>query len=152
MYIKEGFWVKPNSFILGIIGTLTIAATAINVKSLQTNLDYASLEDDYTILELASVPKKQDLLGTYTVKNDKHVQLTLNNSGTYSLSINVCDSYLFISGIYELRNSKLILKNTNEEYEDLIKNEELSFTIIDSNNIVSDESLVCTTQKTLFEK
>ena len=143
---------KTNGFILGIIGTLTIAATAINVKSLQTNLDYANLEDDYTILELSKTPKKNDLLGTYTVKKDKHVQLTLNDDGTYYLSINVCDSYLFLSGTYELRNSKLILKNTNEEYDDLIKNEELSFTIVDSNNITSDESLVCTTQETLFEK
>lgn len=143
---------KTNGFILGIIGTLTIAATAINVKSLQTNLDYASLEDDYKTLELSNAPKKNDLLGTYTVKKDKRAQLTLNDDGTYFLSINVCDSYLFISGTYELRNSKLILKNTNEEYDDLIKNEELSFTIIDSNSITSDESLVCTTQETLFEK
>lgn len=143
---------KANGVILGIIGTLTIAATAINVKSLQTNLNLASLEDDYTVLDLAKIPKKQDLLGTYTVKNDKHVKLTLDNSGYYSLSINVCDSYLLLSGTYELRNSKLILKNTNNQYDDLIRNEELSFTIIDSNSITSDESLVCTTQETLFEK
>ena len=137
---------KTNGFILGIIGTLTVAATAINVKSLQTNLDLASLEDDYTVLELASIPKKQDLLGTYTVKNDKHVKLTLDDYGYYSLSINVCDSYLLLSGTYELRNSKLILKNSNNQYDDLIRNEELSFTIKDSNSIISDESLVCTTQ------
>ena len=143
---------KTNGFILGIIGTLTVAATAINVKSLQTNLDLASLEDDYTVLELASIPKKQDLLGTYTVKNDKHVKLTLDDYGYYSLSINVCDSYLLLSGTYELRNSKLILKNSNNQYDDLIRNEELSFTIKDSNSIISDESLVCTTQETLFEK
>ena len=143
---------KTNGFILGIIGTLTVAATAINVKSLQTNLDLASLEDDYTVLELASIPKKQDLLGTYIVKNDKHVKLTLDDYGYYSLSINVCDSYLLLSGTYELRNSKLILKNSNNQYDDLIRNEELSFTIKDSNSIISDESLVCTTQETLFEK
>jgi len=144
--------VKTNGFILGIIGTLTVAATAINVKSLQTNLDLASLEDDYTVLELASIPKKQDLLGTYIVKSDKHVKLTLDDYGYYSLSINVCDSYLLLSGTYELRNSKLILKNSNNQYDDLIRNEELSFTIKDSNSIISDESLVCTTQETLFEK
>ena len=143
---------KTNGFILGIIGTLTIAATAINVKSLQTNLNYATLEDDYTILELSSIPKKQDLLGTYIVKSDKHVELTLDDYGYYSLSINVCDNYLLLSGPYELRNSKLILKNTNDQYDDLIRNEELTFTIIDSNTITSDESLVCTTQETLFEK
>ena len=143
---------KTNGFIIGIIGTLTVAATAMNVKSLQTNLDYASLEDDYTVLDLATIPKKQDLLGTYRVKQDKHVELTLNDNGIYTLSINVCDNYLFMTGTYELRNSKLILRNTNEDYNDLVGNQELSFTIIDSNTIVSDESLVCTTQKTLFEK
>ena len=143
---------KTNGFILGIIGTLTIAATAINVKSLQTNLNYATLEDDYTILELSSIPKKQDLLGTYTVKSDKHVELTLDDYGYYSLSINVCDNYLLLSGPYELKKLKLILKNTNDQYDDLIRNEELTFTIIDSNTITSDESLVCTTQETLFEK
>ena len=143
---------RNNGFILGIIGTLTIAATAINVKSLQTNLNMASLEDDYTVLELSNIPKKNDLLGTYTVKKDKHVSLNLYDNGTYSLSINVCDNYLLLSGTYELRNSKLVLKNTNKDYYDLIENEELTFTIVDSNNIISDESLVCTTQETLFEK
>ena len=86
------------------------------------------------------------------VKDDKHVKLTLNDNGTYSLAINVCENYLLLSGNYELRDSKLILKNTNEMYEDLIGNEELSFTIIDNKSISSDESLVCTVQKTLFEK
>lgn len=143
---------KTNGFIIGIIGTLTLAATAINVKSLQTNLSLASLEDDYTVLDLSNIPKKQDLLGTYTVKNDKHVQLTLNDNGTYSLSINVCNDYLLLSGTYELRNTKLVLNNSNEDYDDLIKNEELTFTIVDSNNITSDESLICTMQETLFEK
>ena len=143
---------KTNGFIIGIIGTLTIAATAINVKSLQTNLSMASLEDDYTVLELSNIPKKNDLLGTYTVKNDKHVSLTLNDNGIYYLSINVCDNYLLLSGNYELRNSKLVLKNINKDYYDLVGNEELTFTIVDSNNIISDESLVCTTQETLFEK
>ena len=143
---------KTNGFIIGIIGTLTLAATAINVKSLQTNLSLASLEDDYTVLNLSNIPKKQDLLGTFTVKNDKHVQLTLNDNGTYSLSINVCNDYLLLSGTYELRNTKLVLNNSNEDYDDLIKNEELTFTIVDSNNITSDESLICTMQETLFEK
>ena len=143
---------KTNGFIIGIIGTLTLAATAINVKSLQTNLSLASLEDDYTVLNLSNIPKKQDLLGTFTVKNDKHVQLTLNDNGTYSLSINVCNDYLLLSGTYELRNTKLVLNNSNEDYDDLIKNEELTSTIVDSNNITSDESLICTMQETLFEK
>ena len=143
---------RNKSLFFGIIGTLTVAASAVNVKSLQTNLSLTTINDDFTIQAQANIPKKQDLLGTYMVKDDKHVKLTLNDNGTYSLAINVCENYLLLSGNYELRDSKLILKNTNEMYEDLIGNEELSFTIIDNKSISSDESLVCTVQKTLFEK
>lgn len=143
---------RKNSLFFGIIGTIAVAATAVNVKSLQTNLSLTNIDDNYTLQELANIPKKQDLLGTYKVKNDKNVKLTLSDNGTYSLTINVCEKYLLLSGTYELRNSKLILKNANTSYEDLIGNEELSFTIIDDHMINSDESLVCTSQKTLFEK
>ena len=143
---------RNKSLFFGIIGTLTVAASAVNVKSLQTNLSLTTINDDFTIQAQANIPKKQDLLGTYMVKDDKHVKLTLNDNGTYSLAINVCENYLLLSGNYELRDSKLILKNTNEMYEDLLGNEELSFTIIDNKSISSDESLVCTVQKTLFEK
>ena len=143
---------RNKGLFFGIIGTVAVAVSAVNVKSLQTNLSLTYIGDDYTIQSLANIPKKQDLLGTYVVKDDKQVKLTLNENGTYSLAIDVCESYLTLSGNYELRDSKLILKNSNEMYEDLIGNEELSFTIIDNNSISSDESLICTVQKTLFEK
>ena len=136
----------------GIIGTITIATTVVNVKSLQSSVNLANIDDNYSLQSKVKIPKKKDLIGTFTVKNDKHVKLTLEDSGLYSLIINVCDNYLFLSGNYELRDSKLILKNTNNNYEDLSGNEELSFTIVDYNSITSDESLVCTTQETLFEK
>jgi hypothetical protein len=144
--------VRNKSLFFGIIGTVTVAVSAVNVKSLQTNLSLTYIDDDYTIQSLANIPKKQDLLGTYTVKDDKHVKLILNDNGTYYLAINVCNDYLTLSGSYELRDSKLILKNTNELYDDLIGNEELSFTIKDDKSIISDESLICTVQETLFEK
>ncbi len=143
---------RNKSLFFGIIGTVTVAVSAVNVKSLQTNLSLTYIGDDYTIQSLANIPKKQDLLGTYTVKDDKHVKLILNDNGTYNLAINVCNDYLTLSGSYELRDSKLILKNTNELYDDLIGNEELSFTIKDDKSIISDESLICTVQETLFEK
>ena len=143
---------RKSSLFFGNIGTVTVAAAAVNVKSLQTNVGLAPIDEEYTIHSLANIPKKQDLIGTYTVKDDKQVKLTLNDNGTYSLAINVCENYLFLSGNYELRDSKLILKNTNEMYDDLIGNEELSFTIINNSSISSDESLICTVQKTLFEK
>ena len=143
---------RNGSLFFGIIGTVTVAFAAVNVKSLQTNLNLTDIDDNFTIQMAANIPKKQDLLGTYKVKNDKNVNLTLNDNGTYSLTINVCEKYLFLSGIYELRDSKLILKNETSGYEDIDGNKELSFTIIDEHTISSDESLVCTMQKTLFEK
>ena len=143
---------RNRGLFFGIIGTVAVAVSAVNVKSLQTNLSLTYIDDDYTLQSIANIPKKQDLLGTYTVKDDKHVKLTLNENGTYSLAIDVCEKYLLLSGNYELRDSKLILKNTNEMYEDLIGNEELSFTIINNSSISSDESLICTVQETLFEK
>lgn len=143
---------RNSSLFFGIIGTVAVAFTAVNVKSLQTNLSLTNSSDDINIQDYVNVPKKKDLLGTFKVKSDKHVELTLAENGTYSLSINVCEKYLLLSGDYELRDSKLVLKNTNEEYDDLFENTELSFTIVDDHTITSDESLVCTTQKTLFEK
>ena len=136
----------------GIIGTVVITTTAVNVKSLQTNINLYDIDDNYSLQTKLNIPKKQDLLGTFTVKDDKHVKLTLEDSGSYYLAINVCDNYLLLSGSYELRDSKLILKNTDGSYSDLLGNEELSFTILDNHSITSDESLVCTTQETLFEK
>ena len=143
---------RSSSLFFGIIGTVTVAFTAVNVKSLQTNLSLTNNNDDIDIQDFVNIPKKKDLLGTFKVKDDKHVTLTLEDNGTYSLSINVCEKYLLLSGNYELRDTKLVLKNTNEDYGDLIENNELSFTILDDHTITSDESLVCTTQKTLFEK
>ena len=143
---------RSSSLFFGIIGTVTVAFTAVNVKSLQTNTNLTNNDDNFTIQALVNVPKKKDLLGTFRVKEDKHATLTLEDNGTYSLYINVCNNYLLLSGSYELRDSKLILKNTNESYADLIGNNELSFTIVDDHSISSDESLVCTAQKTLFEK
>ncbi len=143
---------RNRSLFFGIIGTVTVALATVNVKSLQTNLNLTKIDDDFSTQIAANRPKKQDLLGTFKVKKDKNVKLTLNDNGTYSLTINVCETYLFISGTYELRGSKLILKNNAASYDDLRENEELSFTIIDDHTVSSDESLVCTTQKTLFEK
>ena len=143
---------SSRGLFFGIIGTIAATTTAVIVKSLQTNINLIDIDDNYSIQSRINIPKKKDLLGTFIVKNDKRVKLTLEDSGIYSLTINVCDSYLLLSGGYELRESKLILKNTNNNYEDLFGNEELSFTIIDNHTILSDESLVCTTQKTLFEK
>ena len=144
--------VRSNSLFFGIIGTFAVALAATNVESLQTNASITNQEDYGIVTESVSIPKKNDLLGTYTVKSDKNTKLTLKNDGTYSLTINVCKKYLLLTGTYELRDTKLKLKNKSTYHDDLKGNEELSFTIVDENQIISDESLVCTTQETLFEK
>ena len=144
---------RSNSLFFGIIGTLAVGFATVNAKSLQTNINITDSEEKGVIIgEKVEVPKKNDLLGTYSVKKDKNTKLTLKNDGTYSLTINVCEKYLLLTGTYDLRDSKLILHNNSNYHEDLKGNEELAFTIVDENNITSDESLVCTTQKTLFEK
>lgn len=127
-----------------IIGVFfsTFAGSVANSET----MIYKSIDNTLTI------PKKSDLIGTYTVKSDKKSFISLNNDGTYNLTINVCNDYLTISGTYELRDSKLILKNNINDYDDLNNNKELNFTIIGSNKIKSDENLVCIPQETLFEK
>ena len=127
-----------------IIGVFfsTFAGSVANSET----MIYKSIDNTLTI------PKKSDLIGTYTVKSDKKSFISLNNDGTYNLTINVCNDYLTLSGTYELRDSKLILKNNINDYDDLNNNKELNFTIIDSNKIKSDENLVCIPQETLFEK
>lgn len=143
---------RSNSLFFGIVGTFAVALAATNVKNVQTNASITNQDDNVIVEDAVSIPKKQELLGTYIVKNDKNTKLTLKNDGTYSLTINVCEKYLLLTGTYELRDSKITLNNNSNYHEDLSGNEELSFTIIDNKTIMSDESLVCTTQETLFEK
>ena len=140
---------KSSSLFFGILGTIAIALATSSVNGMQAKI----YDDDQPlIIEQKRTLKKNDLLGTFIVKNDKNTKLTLKNDGTYSLYINVCEKYLHLTGKYELTDTKLKLKNSASSYEDLEANEELSFTIVDRNTIKSDESLVCTVQETLFEK
>lgn len=143
---------RSNSLFIGIIGTIAAFLTAANVKSLGTNISITNQKDDSIIATETSIPKKNQLLGTYVAKNDKNTKLILKNDGTYSLTIDVCEDYLLLTGKYELRDSNLKLHNNSKYHEDLDGNEELSFTILDENTIISNERLVCTTQETLFEK
>ncbi len=143
---------RSNSLFLGIVGTFAVAVATTSINNFRANASITNQDDNVIVKESVSIPKKKDLLGTYIVKNDKNTKLTLKNDGTYSLTINVCKKYLLLTGTYDLRDSKLTLKNKSKYHEDLNGNEELSFTIIDEKTIKSDESLVCTSQETLFEK
>ena len=139
---------KGSSLLFGIIGTIIIALTT-GINGLQP---VNEIEDKPLFMEEKRVLKKVDLLGTYIVKDDKNVKLTLKNDGTYELTISVCEKYITLNGRYELTDTRLKLKNTANSYDDLEGNEELSFTIMGDNLIKSDESLICTVQGTLFEK
>ena len=140
---------KSSSFLFGIIGTLLIALTTTGINNFQISKE---VDEQPLFKEEKRALKKVDLLGTYIVKSDKNSKLTLKNDGTYELIISVCEKHITLTGKYELTNTKLKLKNTANSYEDLKDNEELSFTIVDENIIKSDESLMCTSQGTLFEK
>lgn len=128
-----------------IIGIFIFTFITTNANSKTTI--YKLIDDN-----MNNIPRKNDLVGKYVVKSDKKSTLTLNNDGTYNLMINVCNNYLLLTGNYELRNSKLVLNNKENSYDDLNNNLELNITIIDSNTLKVDENLVCTEQGTLFEK
>lgn len=101
-----------------------------------------------------NMPEKKDITGTYIVKNDKKSLLVIKDNGQYELNINVCEGYLKIVGNYEVADKKLRLLNDTdyENYENIYKNREFSFTILDDNTIRLDEDLVCLFQNTLFER
>ena len=143
---------KKGNFLIFIIGALLLFFVTTNVNSLQTFIIRNNIETK-TIGSTKKIPKKNDLVGTYKVKNDKKAFLKLKEDGTYDLNINVCNDYLLLNGKYELMDTKLKLYNNNDLiYEDLNGNMELSFKIVDENILESLESLVCTEQETLFEK
>lgn len=143
---------RSNSLFIGIFGIVAIFIAAYNIEVLETNNSITNQNDDSLIATETSIPKKNQLLGTYIAKNDKNTKLILKNDGTYSLTIDVCEDHLLLTGKYELRDSNLKLYNTSKYHEDLEGNEELSFTILDDHTIISNEKLVCTMQETLFEK
>ena len=116
------------------------------------NLTFFLPSTSIFVAKTKEAPKKNQLIGTYTTEKNKNVKLILDEDGNYSLTIDVCENYLVLSGTYELRDSMLKLHNTSDYHSDLSKNEELTFTIIDDKNIKLEESLVCTTQNTLFVK
>ena len=144
---------KSSSILFGIIGTLAVSLAATNIKGLEKQeIVNDIIEPKTAIKEDSYKNNKNELYGIYTSKNDKKTRLTLNDDGTYFLTINVCDNYLSLTGTYEIGESKLKLVNDNYNYEDLNGNVELTFSIIDNGKIKSDESLICTPQDTLFEK
>ena len=107
-----------------------------------------------TSLGIARNLKTTDVTGVYTVKKDKNSRVLLNDDGTYSLNLNVCDGYLELNGQYEVRDKNIYLINRNnyEDYPSLTNNEELHFEIVDEKTIELEEDLVCLFGETLFEK
>jgi hypothetical protein len=134
-----------------VIGVVSLFVAIPHIDALRTNISL-SKKDDIFVARTKETPKKNQLIGTYTTEKNKNVKLILDSDGNYSLTIDVCENYLVLSGTYELRDSMLKLHNTSNYHSDLSNNEELTFTIIDDKNIKLEESLVCTTQNTLFVK
>ena len=133
---------------LGIIVLILVVFFAINISSddvqLRNNIDR---NIDRTV-------STDDVTGTYLVKSDKNSKLLLNDDGTYSLNINICEGYLELKGVYELRDKNLYLINRTsyEDYPNLTDNEEFHFTVLDDGSVRLDEDLVCLFRETLFEK
>jgi hypothetical protein len=142
---------RSNVLFIIIIGVLSLFITIPHIDALKTSIN-TTKEKDIFVARTKETPKKNQLIGTYTTENNRSVKLILGEDGIYSLTIDVCENYLVLSGTYELRDSVLKLHNTSNYHSDLNNNEELTFTIIDDKNLKLDESLVCTTQNTLFVK
>ena len=142
---------RSNVLFIIIIGVVSLFITIPHIDALKTSINITK-EKDIFVARTKETPKKNQLIGTYTTENNKSVKLILGEDGNYSLTIDVCENYLVLSGTYELRDSVLKLHNTSNYHSDLNNNEELTFTIIDDKNLKLDESLVCTTQNTLFVK
>ncbi len=142
---------RSHSLFFIIVGVVSLFVTIPHIEALRTNVSMAK-KDDIFVAKTKEAPRKNQLIGTYTTEKNKNVKLILDEDGNYSLTIDVCENYLVLSGTYELRDSMLKLHNTSDYHSDLSKNEELTFTIIDDKNIKLEESLVCTTQNTLFVK
>ncbi len=133
---------------LGIIILILAVFFAINISTddiqlrnnVDRNIDRSISTDDVT--------------GTFVVKNDKNSKLVLNEDGTYSLNINICEGYLELEGVYELRDKNLYLINRTsyEDYPNLYDNEEFHFTLLDDNSVRLEEDLVCLFRETVFEK
>ena len=105
-------------------------------------------------LGIARNLKVTDVTGEYNVKKDKNSHLLLNEDGTYNLNLNICDGYLELNGVYEVRDKNIYLINrvNYEDYPSLTNNEEFHFGIVDENTIELEEDLVCLFGETLFEK
>ncbi len=145
---------KGNSWFFRLFGLAVLAVVSVNLNS----HIYTALGINKTSkVDIASYngqngPKKENLIGTYIVQDDKFSKLDIKKDGSYALTINVCEKYLELAGRYEIRDTKLKLINYEYSYDDLNGNEELTFSIIDDKTLKADESLVCVPQETLFEK
>ena len=131
-----------------VVGVLFVLVVSFMIFSLVTNTNPNTTPvSGNRSLTLESVT------GKYIANSDKTAYLYLNDEGTYLLNINVCQGYLELSGIYELRNDKLVLINKNKypDYENLIDNDEIFLSKIDDVFILN-EDLVCTPQETSFKK
>ena len=145
---------QGNSLFFRVFGLAILAIVSVNLNShVYTALGINKTEKvDIASYNGQNGPKKDNLIGTYIVQDDKFSKLDVKEDGSYSLTINVCEKYIELAGKYEIRDTKLKLINNEYSYEDLNGNEELTFSIVDEKTLRADESLVCVPQETLFEK
>lgn len=146
-----------KKFVLVLLGVAVLSVFLLFVAHNQVIIEMEPVtnnenrEDD---IPDRNLPIKVNTLGEYVVKNDKMSRLIIKDNGEYTFFINVCDSYLEVSGKYVLADKKLKLVNDTSfiGYPTLEENEEFSFTVIDDDMIRLDEDLECLYQNTLFEK
>ncbi len=127
----------------GIVVIIVLVFIFINYDNNSPNTTSVSGDRSMTI---------QTVPGMYIVENDKNAFLSLNDDGTYYLNVNICQGYLELRGIYEVRTDKLVLINRNKypDYESLKNNEEINFSKID-NKFILEEDIECMNRGTVFK-
>ncbi len=128
---------------VGIVVIIVLVFIFINYDNNSPNTTSVSGDRSMTI---------QTVPGMYIVENDKNAFLSLNDDGTYYLNVNICQGYLELRGIYEVRTDKLVLINRNKypDYESLKNNEEINFSKID-NKFILEEDIECMNRGTVFK-
>ena len=128
---------------IGIVAILVFGFMFVNLNfsdgpNLRSNISDRSIDSD-------------NVVGVYNAEKDSKSFLELKEDGTYVLNVNNCAGYLELAGIYEIRDNTLVLINRNSfpDYDTLVNNDELIFTILDG-DFVLEEDLVCVYKGTNF--
>ena len=104
---------RNRGLFFGIIGTLTVAASAVNVKSLQTNLSLTTINDDFTI----EIMPLNDLIKEFT----KSQEMPLSSRYDIIMNIEIDFDALLYSVKDVIDEKSTLVHDADKSHEKLIK-------------------------------